>query len=44
VGVRAFGKVPSGETYHVSDHRRAFVAHAQDVSALLRNKDVILAP
>ena len=33
----------SGNTYHVSDHRRAFSAHPDDVPDLLRHADIIRA-
>ena len=34
----------TGFQYVVSDHRRSFIAHPDDVRALLRNRFVIHAP
>ena len=31
----------SGHMYYLSDHRRAFFAHADDVADLLRHADII---
>ena len=43
-GRRKFDGANTGFQYVVSDHRRSFVAHPDDVSALLRNRFVIPAP
>jgi hypothetical protein len=34
----------SGGHYHVSDHRRHFVAAPEDVDQLVRRKDVMMKP
>ncbi len=41
--VRITGAV-SGETYVVSEHRRHVRVHEADVSGMLRNRDMMLAP
>ncbi len=43
-GRRNFDGSQTGFRYVVSDHRRSFVAHPDDVRALLRNRFVIPAP
>jgi hypothetical protein len=43
-GRRDFDGKTTGFRYVVSDRRRSFVAHPDDVRALLRNRFVILAP
>jgi hypothetical protein len=43
-GRRNFGGSRTGFQYVVSDHRRSFTAHPDDVRALLRNRFVIQAP
>ena len=41
-GTRQILGKASGLTYHVSNHRRRFMAHANDVDSLLRNRDIML--
>jgi hypothetical protein len=43
-GRRDFEGAHTGFRYVVSDRRRSFVAHPDDVRALLRNRFVISAP
>jgi hypothetical protein len=43
-GRKDFTGSVSNLKYVVSDHRRSFVVHAEDVSALLKKRFVILAP
>lgn len=40
---RIVGKI-SGLTYHVSDHRRRFTVHPDDLPVLLKNRDIMLKP
>ena len=43
-GHRTIQGKASGLVYHVSDHRRRFSAHPDDVPTLLKNRDIMLKP
>ena len=44
VGEQTMRGGSSDLVYHVSEYRRLFRAHVDDASALLRHRDLILAP